>query len=195
MDIKELIEEIITEVSFRTYEGYLDLTKPNHVTILSEVLDEVGLSDIKNELFRNLFEKEEKDFKNSDLNKTIKYRTDDGEDKEGKVGNLMRTSSDSDSYKKAVSSLGGEDSEKYKEAMDDLGSENQPSRDIEKERDEPKEKDKDEEDTKSDKDKSDVSVNVFDDEYVENLPDDDPAKVEKESKKESLQYLKNRISL
>lgn len=189
---KKFINDLITEVSYRTKDGIVDFKKSEHITILSEILDERGLTDVKSELIQNLLEKE---FKNPNLDKTIKYRTEDGEEKEGKVGNLMRTSSDSDAHKKAEASLGGEDSEKYKEAMDDLGSENQPSRDIDKEREKSEKKDKSDEKEDSDDSSPPKSINVFDDDYKEDLPEDDPAKTESKHQVETFKYLKDRISL
>ena len=57
---KEFINDLITEVSYRTNEGVIDFNNPNHIDILSEVLDELGLGEIKSELFSNLFEAESK---------------------------------------------------------------------------------------------------------------------------------------
>lgn len=53
---KQFISDIITEVSYRSKEGIVDFKNPEHISILSEVLDEMGLSQIKGELFQNLFE-------------------------------------------------------------------------------------------------------------------------------------------
>lgn len=61
---KDFINDLVIEVSYRTKEGIVDLKNSEHISILSEVLDEKGLSDIKGELFSNLFE--EKDENNSD---------------------------------------------------------------------------------------------------------------------------------
>jgi hypothetical protein len=58
MELKQIISDIITEVSYRSKEGVVDFKNPDHISILSEVLDEMGLSVIKNELFQNLFEAE-----------------------------------------------------------------------------------------------------------------------------------------
>ena len=52
----QFINDLLTEVSYRTKEGIVDLKKSEHLTILSEVLDEMGLWEIKGELFSNLFE-------------------------------------------------------------------------------------------------------------------------------------------
>jgi hypothetical protein len=56
---KQFISDLLTEVSYRTNEGIVDLKKSEHLAILSEVLDELGLAEIKNELFENLFEAED----------------------------------------------------------------------------------------------------------------------------------------
>ena len=56
MEFEQIISDIITEVSYRSKEGIVDFKNPDHISILSEVLDEMGLDVIKNELFQNLFE-------------------------------------------------------------------------------------------------------------------------------------------
>lgn len=53
---EQFISDLITEVSYRTNEGIVDFKNPAHINILSEVLDELGLWEIKGELFQNLFE-------------------------------------------------------------------------------------------------------------------------------------------
>ena len=53
---KQLISDIITEVSYRTKEGVLDFDNPSHINIFSEVLDEFGLGEIKHQLIQNIFE-------------------------------------------------------------------------------------------------------------------------------------------
>jgi len=58
MQFEHIISDIITEVSYRSKEGVVDFKNPEHISILSEVLDEMGLDVIKNELFQNLFEAE-----------------------------------------------------------------------------------------------------------------------------------------
>ena len=57
---EQFISNLLTEVSYRSNEGIVDLNNPDHISILSEVLDELGLTEIKNELFHNLFEAEVK---------------------------------------------------------------------------------------------------------------------------------------
>ena len=59
MNKREFITELLSELSYRSDEGYPLLTKSTHITILSEILDEWGLSEIKNELIQNLLEADE----------------------------------------------------------------------------------------------------------------------------------------
>ena len=56
MNKNEFIQELLIELSYRSDEGYPILTNGNHISILSEILDEWGYSDIKNELINNLLE-------------------------------------------------------------------------------------------------------------------------------------------
>lgn len=58
MNKNEFIQELLIELSYRSDEGYPILTNGNHISILSEILDEWGYSDIKNELINNLLEAE-----------------------------------------------------------------------------------------------------------------------------------------
>jgi hypothetical protein len=58
MGFEQFINDLLTEVAYRSNEGIVDFKNTDHISILSEVLDEMGLSEIKNELFHNLFEAE-----------------------------------------------------------------------------------------------------------------------------------------
>ena len=60
MAFEQIISDIITEVSYRSKDGIVDFKNPNHISILSEVLDDMGLWEIKSELFQNLFEADAK---------------------------------------------------------------------------------------------------------------------------------------
>jgi hypothetical protein len=135
MNIQNFIDELITEWAYRTDSGIPDLKNQNHLSILSDILTEWGMGEIEGELFRNILkEEDEKQFKNPLLNKVIKYKTVNGDDVEGKIGNLLRRPKEEDAHIQALKALGGKDSDEYKQAMDDLGSEGQPNRDIDKER-------------------------------------------------------------
>jgi len=54
MKISDLINEIITEWSYRVENGMPDVTNPIHLVHLGIVLKEMGLSHIKNDLVENL---------------------------------------------------------------------------------------------------------------------------------------------
>jgi hypothetical protein len=137
MNIRELIDEIVSEVSYRTENGLVDFRNREHLHILSEVLTEMGLGVVKDELIQTLIEADEKPkrvFKNPLLNKVIKYKNVNGEEAEGRIGDLLYRPKEEDAYIKAVGALGGTESDAYKKAMDDLGAQGQPGRDIDAER-------------------------------------------------------------
>ena len=134
MTLSELINEIVSEWGCRVDDGMPNPKNRQHLRELVEVLEVMGLSSIKNELIGNLLEGDT--FKNPALNKVISYKSVNGEDAEGKVGNLLRRPKEEDAYKQAVATLGGEDSDTYKKAMKDLGGEGQPQKDAEAEEDE-----------------------------------------------------------
>ena len=170
MKLSELVKEILSEWEYRVDNGLPDPKNPQHIRELANVLDEMGLSEIKNEWIKNIVEGDQ--FSNPALNKVVRYKDVHGEDAEGKVGNLIRRPSEEDAHKKSVATLGGEGSDRYKEAMDDLGGEGQPQRDIEKER-------KTGEDTTS---VPQTNLTAFEDEageeYRKSLPDTDPVSEE-----------------
>ena len=56
MNKYEFFTELLSELSYRSTEGYPILENREHISILSEILDEWGYSDIKNELIGNLLE-------------------------------------------------------------------------------------------------------------------------------------------
>ena len=60
-DNNQFFEEILLELSYRSDEGYPDFSKPQHITILSEILTEWGLTDVKFELIKNLLKEDEKE--------------------------------------------------------------------------------------------------------------------------------------
>jgi hypothetical protein len=120
-DFKQFISDLITEVSYRTDSGIVNFENPDHISILSEVLDEVGLSEIKHELFQNLFEAER--FKNPILNREIEYTDAQGNRKTGLIGNLMRTPKDSPARQAAERQLPPEGSDARNAINQELGSE------------------------------------------------------------------------
>jgi hypothetical protein len=186
MTLSELIKEIVSEWGCRVDDGMPNPKNPQHLRELRDVLEVMGLSSIKNELIANLLEGD--NFKNPALNKVVRYKDVHGEDAEGKVGNLMRRPSEEDAHQKAVSTLGGKDSDRYKEAMNDLGGEGQPKKKDEKE------KGNGEGGTPS------VTGTAFDlstdggKEYIDSLPDNDPASEEEIDIKEAIVTLGELLS-
>jgi hypothetical protein len=170
MTLSELINEILSEWGCRVNDGMPNPKNPKHLRELVEVLEVMGLSSIKNELIGNLLEADT--FKNPALNKVISYKSVNGEDAEGKVGNLLRRPKEEDAYKQAVATLGGEDSDTYKKAMDDLGGEGQPEKKDEKEKGDKGDAAAEKPQTPNSFDKTTKGGTT----YLKGLPDTDPAK-------------------
>ena len=82
MNKTEFIEELILELSYRSDEGYPILNKSTHITLLSEILDEWGYTEIKNELIENLLEADDETFTaiNKDSGETAVFKTKDSRD-------------------------------------------------------------------------------------------------------------------
>jgi len=55
---EEFFNELLSELSYRSEEGYPILSKDSHIDIICEILDEWDLTEIKNELIQNLLEAE-----------------------------------------------------------------------------------------------------------------------------------------
>jgi hypothetical protein len=182
MNIQELIDEIVGEVSYRTGNGLVDFQNREHVYILSEVLTEMGLGEVKDELIEALTEVDEKKFKNPALNKVVQYKSEEGEEREGIVGNLLRLDTDEPGRIAAEKIIPAEGTSERKEMGDEMGGEGQPDRDIEGERESGGKKDSGTEPTKPELGtalKPDTEGGA---EYIENLPDGDPAKKQPNSK-------------
>ena len=58
-DSNQFFEDILNELSYRSKEGYPNLSKPEHITLLSEILTDWGLTDVKFELIKNLLKEED----------------------------------------------------------------------------------------------------------------------------------------
>ena len=121
MTKSELINEILSEWAYRVEDGQPNPNNKMHLAELSIVLSEMGLLEIKDELFENLKE-DDKQFSNPILNKSIKYKNEKGEDKEGIVGNLLRLPKENPGRVAAEKMLPADAAEKDA-AMKDLGSE------------------------------------------------------------------------
>lgn len=124
MNISELINELLTELTFRSTEGYPNLKNKVQIRLLAEILDEWGYSSVKNEIINNLLESDkEKRFRNPILRKTVKYTNEKGEEQEGIVGNLLRLKKDTPGRKAAEKLVPVEGSDERKELNKELGSE------------------------------------------------------------------------
>ena len=179
MNKQAIIEELIDDLCLLSNDGLPDMKSSEALSYISEFFTMRGMSEVGMNLIQHLTEADQ--FSNPALNKVIQYKTVNGEDAEGKVGNLLRRPKEEDAHQKELKALGGEGSDTYKKAMDDLGGENQPQRDIEKE------KEKKEEPAAADEkpaEKEQPIPSAFDPntsggkDYLEGLPDNDPAKPE-----------------
>ena len=129
----EILAEILEEWAYRVDNGMPNPNDREHIWILSEVLSDLGLVEIKDELIGNLLEAQpDKKFKNPVLNKVVKYTDKRGNEKEGIIGNLLRNPKDSPGRIAAEKMLPAEGTPQRDEINNELGVENQPNRDIEK---------------------------------------------------------------
>jgi hypothetical protein len=92
MDYKKVIDKLVRELSYRV--GIPNVENKEHQSIMSEILSEWGEYDIKQTIFEFLTEDPRK-FKNPILNRTVKYKDKNGNEKEGIVGNLLTSPKDS----------------------------------------------------------------------------------------------------
>jgi hypothetical protein len=135
MEKNEFLLELLHELAYRCDEGYPILSKSTHISIMSEILDEWGYTDIKDELIKNLMEAgEDKKYSSPALNKVVKYKDRDGKDKEGLVGSLLRLAKDQPGREAAERALPAEGTPEREKINNELGGEGQPNRNIEKEK-------------------------------------------------------------
>ena len=92
MDYKEIIDKLVRELSYRV--GVPNIENKEHQSIMSEILSEWGEFDVKQTIFEFLTEDPRK-FKNPILNRTVKYKDKNGNEKEGIIGNLLTSPKDS----------------------------------------------------------------------------------------------------
>jgi len=138
MNITELINEIVSDWAYRVNDGMPDVKNPTHLKELSIILNEMGLSHIKDTLIENLLtekgktpeeiEEADKNFTNPILNKKVNYKAKDGSDKEGIVGNLLRQPEGSPARTAAEKMLPPEGSPEREKLNQELGGENQPGK-------------------------------------------------------------------
>ena len=138
MNLSELINEILSEWAYRVDDGMPNPKNPTHLKELNNVLNEMGLSHIKNTLIENLLmekgktpepvKEEEGSFSNPILNKKIKYKNTKGEDKEGLVGNLLRLPAEHPGRKAAEALLPADGSPERDSLNKDLGGQGQAAK-------------------------------------------------------------------
>lgn len=121
MNIQDLIEELLVELSYNSPNGTPDFKNKETIGQIYEFFSSKGLSEVGQELINNLLSEapkqqlsQDKKFKNSQLNKVVQYKDKDGNDKEGLVGNLLRLGTDQpgrEAAERALSGLSDEDRE------------------------------------------------------------------------------------
>lgn len=188
MSNAEFIEELLHELAYRSDEGYPILSKQSHIYLISEILDEWGYGDIKNELIQNLNE-EEKKYKSAALNKKVQYTDRDGNKKEGLVGSLLRLAADQPGRIAAEAALPADGTPERDKINNELGGEGQPNRNIEKEKEDKADVEAGTNDETAEEETPQVGVfsGKAGDEFRANLPKNDSAYVAVDkSKKEKI---------
>ncbi len=103
MNKNELIKELLSELSYRSNEGYPMLDNREQISILAEILDEWGYTKIKNELIENLLEADDKKFTatKKDTNQTVAFDSEEARDAAIEKGtNTKKEDSEEDDSKK-----------------------------------------------------------------------------------------------
>jgi len=96
--ISEIIENILVEWAYRVHDGMPNPKNAQHIQQLRESMEDLNLpNNVIYQVIQNLINEEE----NPILKKTIKYKTDDGEDKEGTIGGILKQGEDHPAYKQA----------------------------------------------------------------------------------------------
>lgn len=190
MDKNEFIEELLTELSYRSKKGYPDFNDSDHIQLMAEILDDWGLTEIKDELINNIIseapeDKEETTFENPILNKEVEYEDSEGNRKTGKVGNLLRQPENTPPREAAEAELGSLSDEERDEIDNELGSQrgNDTDPDMDFGDDDDNEMSGDQGNGQPE---TGTSVNPDSEagqDYIDSLSDDDPAKKAAKKKK------------
>lgn len=125
MNIQDLIEDLIVELSYQSLTGIPDLKDKESIRFIYEYFSERGLSEVGQELINNLLfeEDNEKKFRNPRLNQQVQYKDDEGNDKEGLIGNLLRLQKDQPGREAAERALSGLSDEERQALNKELGGE------------------------------------------------------------------------
>lgn len=106
---EEFFNELLSELSYRSEEGYPILSKDSHIDIICEILDEWDLTEIKNELIQNLLEAETFTAIKKDTGEPAIFKSKDSRDAAIKAGTHIEYEKDDEE--------GGEE-DKTKSAFD-----------------------------------------------------------------------------
>lgn len=141
MNLNEFLDEILLEVSVRVKEGYPNFKNPIHIRILSEILSEYGLNEIKYELIENLIEAEE-DYKHIGAGIYIAAKdaeTDGDGTVRAKNDDVKKYRKDGEGEGASFTAISDDEVEKIKQAQGDAGekaaantAQNQPKDDSDK---------------------------------------------------------------
>jgi hypothetical protein len=125
MNIHDLIDDLLIELSYQTKSGIPDLKNRETIGLIYEYFDTMGMPEIGQEIVQNLLSEapEEKAFKNPKLNQVVKYKDKEGNDKEGVLGNLLRLKTDEPGREAAERALGNISDEERQVLNKELGGE------------------------------------------------------------------------
>jgi hypothetical protein len=174
----QIIEKILIEWAYRVDNGMPNPKNKEHISILSEVLSDLGLSEIKNEFIQILLNEDKADevdrlkatFANPVLNKIVTYKNKDGKEQKGLVGNLLSNPKDNPGRIAAEKLLPDEGTPERDKINKELGGDDK-SQQL------PSEKSADGEPQTQKPQGSSLNPNTSDGKsYIDSLPDEDPAK-------------------
>lgn len=125
MNIQDLIQDLIDEISLESATGIPDLEKRESFSVIYEYFNQMGMPEVGEELIRNLLSEapQDKQFKNPRLNQVVQYQDKEGNDKEGLVGNLLRLAQDQPGREAAERALSGLSDEDRQALNKELGGE------------------------------------------------------------------------
>ena len=125
MEKNELIKELLSELSYRSNEGYPMLDNREQISIIAEILDEWGYTEIKNELIQNLLEADKETFTatKKDTGETSVFKTKDSRDSAIEKGTHTKKEdsgeNDSKEKPKTAVSPGTSSGDSYNDSLSD----------------------------------------------------------------------------
>ena len=125
MEKNELIKELLSELSYRSNEGYPMLDNREQISIIAEILDEWGYTEIKNELIENLLEADKETFTatKKDTGETSVFKTKDSRDSAIEKGTHTKKEdsgeNDSKEKPKTAVSPGTSSGDSYNDSLSD----------------------------------------------------------------------------